>query len=115
MKPASLLVVAVTTALITLCTSFSSGKGASPSKSPAKETRSPERWITNRQNTHYYWFIANGDVYDGYYTLGQEIGRMETLTGKYCDNDPSGELVSRGYSLPIVPHLTWPFAYVFSH
>lgn len=108
------------TALVSLCASFSSGKEAplpAPSEKAAPVIAAPasERWIQNFQNAHYYWFIANGDVYDGWYTIGQEIGRMETLTGLFCDTDPSGDLVSRGYTLPIVPHLVWPSAFVFSH
>ena len=108
MKPSSLLVVALTTALITLCTSFSSGKGASPSKlsSVSKEY----------QNQHYYWFRADGDAYDGYFTISQEVLRMEQMYGEFCDTDPTGgTLVSRGYILPTVPHIIWASQFIFAH
>lgn len=109
MKPSSFLVVAVATALITLCTSFSSGKGASPSSDPSSAT-------VLKDNTHYYWYLANGDVYDGWYTIGQEITRLETMYGVFVDTSPSGAtLLSRGYVIYGTPHLIWPSAYLYGH
>lgn len=107
MKPSSLLVVAVTTALITLCTSFSSGKGASHS--------GPSPVSKEFQNQHYYWYLADGGTYDGFWTVAQEITRMEDDYGVFCDTDPTGgTTVSRGYVLPI-PTLIWPSQFVFAH
>ena len=116
MKPSSLLVVALATALITLCTSFSSGKGASPSKfssvstsvTPASATHSS--FSLFRDNTHYYWYLTNGDVYDGWYTISDEISRLEAMYGVYVDLSPGwgSTLLSQGFILYGTPHLIWP-------
>lgn len=98
--------VAVTTALITLCTSFSSGKGAGLTKhSPA----------ALKDNAHYYWYLADGGTYDGFWTVAQELSRMEDEYGVFCDTDPAGgTTVARGFVLPI-PTLIWPSQFVFAH
>ncbi|HEY4291286.1 MAG TPA: hypothetical protein VGN00_29495 [Puia sp.] len=109
MKPSSLLVVVVTTALITLCTSFSSGKGASPSKlSPVSK---------EYQGQRYYWYLSNGDVYDGWSTPSTEIGRLETMYGVYVDANPAnaGFQLARAFVYYGTPHLIWPSITLYGH
>jgi hypothetical protein len=110
MKPSSLLAVAVATVLISLCTSFSSGKEMSSSK-----TLSSTHVL--KDNTHYYWYLSNGDVYDGWYTISQEISRLQTMYGVYVDLSPAGgaTLLARGYFLYGTPHLVWPSASCYGH
>ena len=108
MKP-SLFVVAIATALITLCTSFSSGKGSSPS------TFSPV--IKEFQNQHYYWYLTNGDVYDGWNTASTEVSRLETMYGVYVDANPAnaGVPLARAYVLYGTPHLVWSSITLYGH
>lgn len=106
MKPSFLFAVAIATVLITLCTSFNFAEERTPSKNN----------VVVRQNAHFYWFTVPADAYDGYNTVTYEIGRMEMVTGKFCDTDPTGGvLVARGYVLPIVPHVIWPSQFIFAH
>ena len=104
MKPSSLLVVALTTALITLCTSFSSGKGASP-KSPAAAV----------DNVHYYFYLYD-DTYDGFATTSQEIARLELTYDVYVDTNPfGGTLLARGYANNNFPHTIWASVLLYGH
>ena|ERR1700754_3846420 len=109
MKPSSLLVVAVTTALITLCTSFSSGKGASHPK---------DSYVSKAfQNQHYYWYLMNGDVYDGWNTVGTEMSRLQTMYGMYIDANPAnaGIPLARAFVAYGTPHLIWPSITLYGH
>jgi hypothetical protein len=118
MKPSSLSVVVVTAVLITLCTSFSSGKGASL---PARQKRtfsgsaSMERSGPVKYEQYYYWYLASNGAYDGFRPVSQEIAQMENELGVFCDTDVAGgSLVSKGYALPL-PTLIWPSQLIFAH
>jgi len=109
MKPSSFLTAAVTAVLILFSSSFSSGNGASSPNVPPDAA-------ALKQNTHYYWYLASGDVYDGWRTVTDEITSLETRYGVSVDTDPrGGTLLARGYTLFGTPHLVWPSAYLYGH
>ncbi len=105
MKPQSLLVVAVTTALITLCTSFNSGNERSFTKSSA----------VARDNVHYYFYLYD-DTYDAFVTTSQEIASLELTYDVYVDTNPfGGTLLARGYANNSYPHTLWASVFLYGH
>jgi len=56
MKSLSMYGVAMATALMILCTSFTSDKAIAPAASSS---------VAPVQNAHYYFYLADGDTYEG--------------------------------------------------
>ncbi|HVV07241.1 MAG TPA: hypothetical protein VHC96_23600 [Puia sp.] len=79
----------------------------------------PQRQIplcTSNGNVHYYFYLDDGDTFDAYNTVGDEITRLEVLLGAFIDTNPSGGYeVARGYINNNYPHTIWPSAYLFEH
>lgn len=53
----------------------------------------PQRQIplcTSNGNVHYYFYLDDGDTFDAYNTVGDEITRLEVLLGAFIDTNPSG-------------------------
>ncbi len=106
MKPLSISVVAVATIFLLLCTSFRSDK-----KMVLPYERKPAV-----DNIHYYFYLNNGTVYDGYYTIYDEISRLETIYGVYVDGSPlGGTLLASGYPFKGIPHLTYAASFLYGH
>ena len=110
MKP-FLFAAAIAVVLSVFCTSFSSVT------SPAPISTSVAAPSLLKDNTHYYWYLNNGDVYDGWYTIADEISRLSTMYGVYVDMSPynGGTLLSRGFVLYGSPHLIWASVYCYGH
>lgn len=99
MKPA--LKVAFATLLFFLCTSLR----------PIKHTVTAKT-----DNTHYYWYLDNGTVYDGWYTTADEITRLEDEYDVYVDTDPvDGTLIASGYGIKGYPHYIYASVFLYSH
>ena len=106
MKPLSFRGVAVATLLLLACISFSSGKDACP----------PEKGNSTLTSANYHYYLASGDVYDGYYTVAQEISRLEVMYNVFVDTNPlGGTLLARGYTVFGVPHMIWPASLLYGH
>ena len=87
--------------LFFLCTSFK----------PAKQGAFPKN-----DNTHYYWYLDSGTVYDGWYTTADEITRLEEEYGVYVDTDPvDGTLIASGYGIKGYPHYVYASVFLYSH
>ena len=103
MKPA--LKVAFATLLFFLCTSLKPVKQANPEKQAAQT-----------DNTHYYWYLDNGTVYDGWYTTADEITRLEAEYDVYIDTYPvDGTLIASGYGIKGYPHYVYASVFLYSH
>lgn len=104
MKP-FLFSVAIATVLITLCTSFSSGK----------ERALPKSAAATADNVHYYFYLYD-DSYDGFFTTSQEIARLELTYDVYVDTNPfGGTLLARGYANNSYPHTIWASVFLYGH
>lgn len=69
-----------------------------------------------KDNTYYYWYLADDDSYDAYSTISAEISHLETLYGTYVDTSPfGGTLVARGYNSNVYPHTVWPSSLLYAH
>lgn len=87
--------------LLFLCTSFK----------PVKQDAT-----TKTDNTHYYWYLDNGTVYDGWYTTADEITRLEDEYGVYIDTDQvDGTLIASGYGIKGYPHTVYASVFLYSH
>jgi hypothetical protein len=106
MKPLSFCWVACAVILLVLCTSFTSGK----------ESVVPRHRPAFADNAHYYFYLASGDTYDGFYTTTEEIDRLEAMYDVYVDNDPfGGTILSRGYVIKGTPHLIGASIFLYGH
>ena len=93
--------VAFAALLFFLCASFK------PVKQDAK---------TKTDNTHYYWYLDSGTVYDGWYTTAEEITRLENEYGVYIDTDQvDGTLIASGYAIKGYPHTVYASVFLYSH
>jgi hypothetical protein len=96
-----LLKVAFAALLFFLCTS------SKPVKHGAASTK---------DNTHYYWYLDNGTVYDGWYTTADEITRLEARYDVYIDTDQiDGTLIASGYGIKGYPHYVYASVFLYSH
>jgi hypothetical protein len=95
-----LLQLAFATTLLVLSTSFKPVKKAASSK----------------DNIHYYWYLDNGTVYDGWYNTDDEIARLEEEYGVYVDTYPfDGTLIASGYGIKGYPHSVYASVFLYAH
>jgi hypothetical protein len=118
--------VAAAAMMMIFCASFSSGRNANLPKHvvPMAVNVTSIKLLPSgftpsvlKDNTHYFWYLASGDVYDGWYTIAQETARLETIYGVYVDGNPGngGYLLSTAYGLYGTPHLIWPSYFLYGH
>jgi len=102
MKPLSFSRLAVAAAWMLLLSAFSS-----PRETPASNPKA----IAN-----YYFYLEPADTFDSYNSVGNEILRLEQLTGFYVDTSPfGGTLVANGFTNNDYPHDVWPTIHLYAH
>jgi len=104
MKPLSIRKVAIATVTVIILSAFSSNP----------QQRHPVCAMNG--NVHYYYYLDNGDTFDAYNTIADEITHLEIILGTYVDTNPSGGyIVARGYINNNYPHTIWPNSYMYAH
>lgn len=97
----SITIVAIATCLLTLCTSFATGR-----PEPSRHTTA---------HAAYYWYLTSDNSYQGDWSTSTEIDVLEEMYDVYVDTDPSGTLLASGYGLPGYPHSIWPSVNLYGH
>jgi len=106
MRSLSFAGVAFATMFFILCTSFKTDKAVLSFKNASAA----------KDNIHYYFYLNNGTVYDGWYTTSQEISRLENMYGVYVDGSPlGGTLLGSGYAIKGYPHLIYASVFLYGH
>ena len=106
MKSLSIAGVALATIFFFLCTSFKTDNS----------DHFPRIASAAKDNIHYYFYLNNGTVYDGWFTTSQEIGRLEDDYGVYVDTSPlGGTLLGSGYAIKGYPHLIYASVFLYGH
>jgi hypothetical protein len=117
MKPLSVSAVVVATALLVVCTSFSSNNEVLV-KSDLPVTVSPKKALTAplRKATYYYWYTVPGDTYDAYDDVVDEEAKLEVELQVEVDTDPfGGTEVMAGYINNQYPHMIWASVFLYAH
>jgi hypothetical protein len=105
MKPLSMLRVALATAAVFVCTSFT----------PGKESALYGKHSAVEFDVLYYWYDADDD-YMGFEGTTDMIAYLEdSLQAIVNTNSIGGTFVAAGYTNNMYPHMVWPMINLYSH